>query len=148
MTLNGGNGDIVAGQKNILLNSNSSERMTGIVHANGCDYWLVVKEQGNNIYRSYLITNAGVNPVPVTSATGFFQNQQTWNEGAMRISPNGQRIALAAFTGSAATGHIQLSDFNDATGVVSNTITLNVSYHAYGVEFSPNSNVLYVNCCS
>ena len=60
MTLNGGLGDVVAGQKNILIASNVAEKLEYAPHPNGTDYWLVAREIGGNQYMVWQVTAAGV----------------------------------------------------------------------------------------
>ena len=63
----------------------------------------------------------------------------------MKVSPDGTKLGIAGYFGS---GTVELFDFNAATGVVSNPITLTGPWTnnlPYGLEFSPNSQVLYVH---
>jgi hypothetical protein len=73
-------------------------------------------------------------------------------QGQLKVSSNGARLAVAM----SSLSELQLYDFNPATGVITNQRLLNVASGAfnvggvtdatiYGVEFSPNSNVLYVS---
>ena len=63
------------------------------------------------------------------------------------MAPDGTKLAVANGRGLA---EVQLFDFDAATGIVSNPSTLmdldNETYQTpYGIEFSPNSKVLYVS---
>ncbi len=119
MKLDGGRGDIVEGQKNIMLESLAHngtyvcEKVTAIKHANGHDFWLLTRTApGNNVVR-YLVDHDGIN---IASRTEFpvsaldIREQGQWNPitgdieegfdptlsiGYMRVAPNGRLIACA-----------------------------------------------------
>ena len=61
----------------------------------------------------------------------------------MKVSPDGTKLAYA----SLGLGIVEVFNFNNATGVISNPQTINSglpSSNVYGIEFSPNSQYLYV----
>lgn len=146
MSLNGGLGDINA-TKNILLMDPTSEKMTAARHANGTDFWLIAHSpQGNtNEFRSFLISSTGITPGPVSNIPPNIANAVS-RIGYLKLSPDGKRLAQA-FGGTA--GRLELYDFDNSTGIVSNQMTLNDAtgkgFEAYGVEFSPNGNLLYAS---
>ena len=57
------------------------------------DIWVVSHALGNtNQFRAYLVTAAGINPVPVNSNSGTAYSGNTGNTiGYMKISPDGNR---------------------------------------------------------
>jgi hypothetical protein len=65
----------------------------------------------------------------------------------MRVSPDGNKLAVArCFT--SASYPVEVFNFNNSTGVVSNQIKLSnftSSDLKYGLEFSPNSQLLYIS---
>ena len=177
LSLNGGLGAVVSGQKNIPLRLNGllkgSEKLTAVAKEDHSGYWVITHYL--NRYYSFSVTAAGVNVDPVVSQVGvnvpdkvndkFFYSYAI---GQLKASPDGKKIAAAHFTaikesdfgmfpvnyfspGCALTftygGILGLYDFDSATGIVSNETVLNAlsserrSY--YGVEFSPDSKVLY-----
>lgn len=139
MTLQGGMGDVTT--KNVAIYTPSSEKLSGALHANGKDVWIVSHEYNNNTFRAYLLTSTGFNSTAVTSTVGTINNDPI---GYMKISPNGQKLALAVHQGPWA----EFFDFDNSTGTVSNPIytgTLGGGTYAYGVEFSPNSRYVYVS---
>ncbi|HKR05932.1 MAG TPA: T9SS type A sorting domain-containing protein [Bacteroidia bacterium] len=161
MSLNGGLGDVIAATRNTLMwgppaNNKLTEKLTATRHTNGNDYWVVVHEWTTNNFLSFAITCSGVSLNPVISSTGTIHTGGSSfpNEiiGAMKISPNRSRLALVA---QDALNLIEIFNFNPTTGVVSNPITLPGNGGLdYGLEFSPNSQRLYVTvynpfpCCS
>ncbi len=151
MTASGGLGAVVAATKNTALTKPTTEGLAAVQDANGVDYWVVVHGINNNKYMSYHITAAGVNPVPVVSNVGPNVTCTAAQSGAgalgyMKISPNGKKIAACH---DIENNQVVISDFNSATGVVSNSTTYSVftdpnSEGPYGCEFSQCAEYLYV----
>lgn len=140
MTLDSGNGAIVEEEKNILINNESSEKIGGVLTSNERDIWLITCAANQKKFNVYKIDENGISLTPVISdvdvAPGFF--------GYMKISPDGTKIATANFNQS-----FHLYDFNRATGEISNQQVVNFvssigGFGSYGIEFSPNSNLIYV----
>jgi gliding motility-associated-like protein len=141
MSLGGGLGDVEPGTKNVLLTAPLSEKVTAIKHSNGIDIWVVVSKYGTNSFYAYLITTSGVNHTPVISSAGDIVTERS--RGYMKISPDGTKLAKANGNES----NIEIFDFDDATGIVSNAIKDDNfgMRRMYGVEFSSDSKKLYVN---
>lgn len=143
MRLNNGLGDITA-QKNILLYAPSTERLSAVKHANGIDYWIFTKEFGNNRFAVYKVDCSGVNPVPVISNTGLVATDHTSGVGGIRASPDGKKVCMITEGDST---RAQLFGFDNTTGLLSNPIEITGFSRSSigGVEFSPNSNLLYLS---
>ncbi|MBX3165741.1 MAG: WD40 repeat domain-containing protein, partial [Bacteroidetes bacterium] len=134
MSLAAGMGSVTV--KNVSLNSGiSQEKLTATKHANGSDYWIMTQELTTSDYKAYLLTAMGINTIAIVSSMG----PTSPNVGYIKFAPNGQKFANA-FYGSSNT---LLYDFNKTTGVLSNSLNLNVS--AYGCEFSPDGTKLYAS---
>ncbi|MBI1781155.1 MAG: gliding motility-associated C-terminal domain-containing protein [Sphingobacteriales bacterium] len=145
-TLNNGLGDVET--KNVRLQNSVCEKLTAVKHCNGKDYWVIVHGFNSNVFYAYLVNAAGVNTNAVSSSLGIVvPNDPAKAIGCMKASQDGKLIAIA---------HKQLGadllDFNNTTGVLSNARTLftaaesyQVMFGPYGVEFSPNSKLLYVS---
>lgn len=148
MRLDGGLGNITA-QKNINLYSPSTERLTAVKAANGIDYWVITKGFDNNRFTAYKVDCNGLNPIPVISNVGVPHTDnisQFTGCGQLKASPNGKKICVAI---SWPVAMAELFDFDNNTGVLSNPIDLtgyNPGYgFIYGIEFSPNSKLMYVS---
>ena len=146
MSLEGGNGDIIANEKNILLQENLTGRLIS-VKGNCGSVWVVLHEYGTNRFLAYEINEEGIQP-PVISQVGAILNKTNSMipipyDGTMKISPNNKKIAL--FGGGEPI--IELFDFDNATGRLSNPISLTnqaqISIINSG-SFSPDSKKLYV----
>jgi PKD repeat protein len=131
-----GKGDLV--QNNVLLFGPSTERITG--NAN----WLIAHEYGNNSFRAYQITANGIgNPVISSVGSDHSFASPSSAEGYMKLGPQ-NRLAVALATGG--SNVVEIFDFADSSGVVSNVRTANLNNAAgqvYGVEFSPGGDRLY-----
>lgn len=162
MSLAGGLGDVVVATKNTLLyGGGSTEKLAVATHANGCDYWLVGRPSSSTDFYSYHISSAGLNTTPVISTIPGSAASPTLAPGigSMKASPDNKYIAL--INGYSPTGAafyqngLFIYDFNNATGMLSSKF-----YHAssgsplfpyaftnsrlgYGVEFSPDSKLIY-----
>ncbi len=137
MTLHAGLGDVVSNTGTGIL-TNSTEKLTAVRHNNGTDYWVLSHSLNTNTYYAWLVNSAGVH-APVVSNAGTINSSVI---GYLKVAPNGLRIADAHFDNS----NVDVLDFNNATGTVSNTNVINIPApleYAYGVSFSPNIQVLY-----
>lgn len=139
ITLDGGLGG-VTNEKNKLIYTPSDEKISIVKHKNSIDFWVVTHGWNSNTFYSYLLTSSGLSSSPIASNAGVpvSGTKEVW--GYMKISPDGLKLAMAhVFTGC------ELFDFDNATGMVSNPKIIYTDLGAYGVEFSPNSAVLYVS---
>ncbi len=134
---NGGNGALT--QKNILLFSKSTERIT----ANG--RWLVAHEYGNSTFRTYPISNQGIGAAvysDIGSPHSFTSKEN--GQGYMKL---GVRNNLAVPLSTPGTSNmIELFQLNDSTGIISNFRRVDMNQSAgqvYGVEFSPGGRKLF-----
>ena len=135
--------------KNKLLTTPCTEKITAVQHANGSDFWVVTHGWNNANFLSYRITESGVSSSPIVSTIGSVHNGDLENSiGYMKASPNGKKIALAKWN---VNSIVEIFNFNNVTGTISNPITIDNFFDkeekngAYGIEFSPNSNLLYVS---
>ncbi|MBK7939874.1 MAG: gliding motility-associated C-terminal domain-containing protein [Lewinellaceae bacterium] len=144
MSLQGGFGDVPAGEKNInLLPQNLfTEKITATRHCNGKDWWILVKERGNNRFRAYPLTAAGLG-AEVTTDIGTPGSTASPNTiGCLKFSPNGKKVVNTLFQ----TGGFEIFDFDNNTGQLANAVTVSAPLlsGAYGTEFSPDGKLLYL----
>ncbi|WGD33955.1 T9SS type B sorting domain-containing protein [Olleya sp. YS] len=149
MTLDGGLGDVTS-NKNINLLANTSEKLSAVLKdCQSENIWVITLAdqsggENNNTFYAYEVTATGVNTTPVVSA--FPNLFITERRGYLKLSPDGTKIACANIGEG-----LYLFDFDTATGLVSNPEELNINISpqgkpqsSYGIEFSPNNNLLYV----
>lgn len=148
MCLDSGRGDVISGQKNILLLDSSGEKLAGALSSNGVDYWLVAHKHYSDEFYSYKVSASGISN-PVISKTGTPHDTSSLTAvGQMKISSDGKRLALAISNLIPAV--VEVFDFNSTTGVVSNPKSLSflqigTGPWAYGIEFSPDGTKLYAS---
>jgi WD40 repeat protein len=134
-----GLGDLI--QKNEFLITPVTEKLTAITHRNGKDIWVLAHRWNSNAYYAFLVTANGITGMPVTSHAGSVHGGPARNSiGYLKPSPDGTKLATALWK---ETHKFEILDFNNATGVVSNPVTLEGYEEAYGVEFSPDGSKLY-----
>lgn len=135
-----GNGEVV--KKNIVLFTRSTERMTST--APGPQTILVAHEYGNANFRTYRITDQGIsNPLISTVGSVHQFTSESFGQGTMKLSPNGQLLAVALAEGN--QNFVEILEFDGATGELSNPIKINLNApgQVYGIEFSPDNTRLF-----
>lgn len=132
-----------------------SEKVTAVMDTATNSYWVIT--QFVDKFYAFKVTGTGVNvtpvistQIPVISTSGYRRNAQ----GYLKASPSGTKLAIAHkqndfVTGvgddGSVTGSVYVYDFNLTTGVVTNPQLVLPSVGAYGVEFSKESDLLYVS---
>ena len=155
----GGPGTVVAATKNTPLARGTAEKLTGVFHKNGCDIWVITHGWGaakagndnrGDAFLAYRVRpTTGVDPAPIISAVGSLHAPSVaalGYKGQMKITPNGQQLALARYSEALgdSSSTVELFGFNTGTGTVS--ANPQVPYVVdkgegkyYGVDFSPGS---------
>lgn len=158
MTLNGGLGGVIPGQKNINLLADSTEKITAAINATGDSAWILTFAEQNagtgnfNSFYAFKLTASGVDLAATVRST-FSNVQTTDRRGYLKVSPDGSTLAMMTqqfvdATNVNETGRgAWLFNFNNATGRVFNALRLPfpAGLNAYGTEFSPDSSKLYVD---
>lgn len=140
MNGNAGFGEILPGQKNILLRHTSTEKIAAVHHCNGIDVWVLTNENGGNNYYSYFVNSNGLDTNPVVSALG--EPDIIAGPGSLKFSPNGKLLVNVCQN---YLTNPQLFQFDNSTGAVTNSITLLKEDSAeYSASFSPDSKKLYI----
>lgn len=149
INLQSGLGEVI--QKNILIMSPAAEKIVVVKHSNNTDFWVIIHGWNNNIFYSYQLSASGLNLTPVQSAIGSIHsggggiNNASESIGYMKVSNDTRFIALA----KPISDIFEIFKFNNTTGVLSDPISINdpspeTAARAYGVEFSPDSKLLYL----
>lgn len=145
LSLNGGNGNIIPGYKNLTISNGATcEKVIITQHQNNEDYWVITKMYGSNQLRSYKLTENGINLSPVISNCGtLVDNTNEGWQGYIKVSRDRKFLACA----NRWCTSVDLCQFNSATGEISLIATyVGFNYKTpYGIEFSPNSQLLYVS---
>lgn len=137
-----GLGEIVNGEKNVLLYKPAIEGMAATLHANGTDVWVATHEIDSDEFVVYKITEEGIS-TPLRISTGFVHTSEInfYNTiGQMKFSPDGKWLAKVAMW----TGVIEIFPFDNETGTIGPTYVWQWIYRPYGFEFSPDGKKYYV----
>ena len=151
MSLNSGFGGITY-KDSLLYQSPVTEKITAVRHANGTDIWIIAHEYGSQNFLAFQVSSSGINLTPVISALGkIHADAMTFDAiGEMKASPDGSRLAVVTLH----QPDIELVDFDNSTGIVSNLIrlpetggydTIGNSSGFYGLSFSAGSSMLYAS---
>jgi hypothetical protein len=151
MTLNAGLGGIVF-KDSSLYTGPVTEKITAIKHANGNDIWIVGHQYNSNKFLSFLVSASGINTTPAISSIGKIHTDPSTADaiGELKAAPDGTHIACVTNN----TPNIELFNFNNTTGQLSNLIILpelggydglGNSSNLYGLSFSANNKMLYVS---
>lgn len=144
MSLNNGLGEVI--HKNIIVYQSCAEKLTAVIHSNQHDIWILTHELNGKKFRSYLLTDSGLDSVWVSSSVG--KNISPWPSnlhaiGCLKSNRQGDKIAMSNY----ADKSVEIFDFDASTGQVSNEIEIayvyNVHFNIYGLEFSPSGDYLY-----
>ena len=150
LSLDGGLGGVILSSKNSPLLAACSEKISAVLKdcSTGA-IWVIAlsNEFGNSTenmdyFHAYEVTDAGVSTTAVTSNIPNTTNVR----GALKFSPNGDKLACASPKSN--SNSLFIADFDKDTGIASNakviTISTSPNNHPYGIEFSPNGELLYV----
>lgn len=140
MTLDGGLGGVVQGQKNIALFNTLSEKLAIIPNAANTGYWVITHDNQESFY-VYALTGLGLNNTPIVSNV---TSPQFNGAGHFKMNRTFDMLAM----GSLFEGSIGLYPFDNATGTFSAPVEWSYTFGTalqYGMEFSPNGQVLYVS---
>ena len=145
MTLDGGLGDVVAGQKNLAITGHFSEKITA-VKGDGNYYWIIAygSTAGNfNSIYAFKLDDTGTLSAPVISSAGVLTGD---GRGYLKIDATGSKLALA----NTGNNVLRLFNFDATTGVASGGQNLSIpaGMSPYGLEFSLSGNMLYASLYS
>ena len=142
MTLNNNKGDVVAGEKNVLLTTPVCEKLTAVLNSDGKSYWVISKIFANSDFHAYRVKTSGLQTVPVVSTTGppIGYGISDYAMGYLKVSPDGKWLAMA----NTAMLTIGIYRFDNTFGVVNHVASDYLNpFSPYGVEFSPDSKQVY-----
>ncbi len=147
MSLNGGLGDVVSSQKNVSLGSGWTEKLCAYYNAAGNNYWVLTHKWNSDQFVAFSVNSLSIAATSVTTSIGSTHNCGTYGSvhdamGQLTISPDGTKV-LNALT---CQDKYELFDFNVATGVLSNSISITgTGGYAWGTAFSPDSKRIYTD---
>lgn len=144
MALDGGLGGVVSDEKNILIQTGSTERIAVVPTSDDSGFWVMIHERGNNLFKAYKLTASGIAATPVVSAVGSVHSTAAaafgdGTMGCMKVNSSNDRLAVAIY----AQNKVEVFDFDNCTGTLSNATAISTTNNPYGIEFSPDGSKLY-----
>jgi len=130
----------------------NSEKITAVRSADCNSIWVITHFRDS--FYAYEVSETGVNREAIISEVGVevpFPVDNGNSLGYLKASPDGSRLAIAHLTLSTVPnqntpGVFALYDFDIENGTVSNEQILDTDNgFPYGLEFSPNNDLLYVS---
>ncbi|WP_037051815.1 T9SS type B sorting domain-containing protein [Psychroserpens burtonensis] len=165
VTLDGGLGDVVDTEKNIPLITydvanpleeayKCSEKITAVKADDCSSFWVITHFIDK--YYAFKVDINGVNTTPVISTVGPEVPISGYRRNALgylKASPDGSKLAVAHLgfateQAGNAPGGVYLLDFDNDTGIVSNSVELygpDQGDSPYGVEFSAENRKIYAS---
>ncbi len=137
MHLNGGLGDVI--NKNTFIKFFANEKMVAVPNSNGNDIWWICRDW-TNLFYIYKINCTGFqnnNPVICTVGANVNNDANLLIAGEIKASSDAKKIAICY------SNYFEIYQFNSSTGLLSNSIKI-PTVGCYGLEFSPNSKLLYL----
>ncbi len=137
-----GKGAVV--EKDIPVSFTTGQQVAARKTQNEDGYFVYSHEKETNVFRILKVDSTGVKET--TQAIGLVHDNTSPVEGYMRLSPSGNKMAVAVTKGT--KNYVEIYDVNADTGELKLTLTIDVNVAAppyiYGVEFSGNEDLLYI----
>jgi gliding motility-associated-like protein len=158
MSMNGGQGGVVNNEKGIKLSNWQTIVAEKTVVIQGCDcIWLVVRSRTANEYKSFRITEEGIDLQPVISVCGNLPlinyNDNSWpgpfgvasqsfsikngHAGLLKASPDGSRIAACC------DGGLEIYKFSKCNGRVWDALLIDTTKTQVAPIYGPISGMNY-----
>jgi hypothetical protein len=135
-------------EKNVLVLTPVAEKLTIAKHKNTTDFWIITHKWNSNQFCSFHLSENGLAKAPVISTLGtIHKDVGSGNKGEaigqMKVSSNQKKLAVAITYKP--NQPIEIFDFDNNTGKISNIREIATSGFAYGLEFSPDNSKLYAS---
>lgn len=146
MGLNDGLGDVVSGQKNILVEDNLSSQLKAVA-GDDCNIWLITHALDSARFKAFELNAEGVNTTPVVSNTGNgyvgFMGPLSFS-GHLATTHDRSRLAYVQYGGDLVP-IVELFNFDPATATVSNAQVIDtLNFINFSLCFSPDNSKLYL----
>ncbi len=135
-------------RKNIPLLKENAQKICGVQHANGRDYWVVAHGLGSNKgdkLFAYLVSDTITQTVISDDPFDHVLDLNTYYNGvgSMKFSPDGSKLALVSY----GLGLVELFNFNNETGQLSFVSSTSAGQIPFpmSLEFSHDNSKLYVS---
>jgi hypothetical protein len=132
-----GRGEVISKNNLIINDTLDAANILPVRHANGRDWWVIVKVSRTNKFYSILVT-----PDSVYAPTSFITQAPPSRLGGQAcFTPDGSHYASFSNTAS----QLEIYDFDRCTGILNNYKRKFITNNMAGfTSFSPNSRFLYI----
>jgi PKD repeat protein len=143
MNANNGLGKVIDKNQIILEGIFEPGKITASRHANGRDWWIIIRKHNTNKYYKFLVSSNEINKINEES---IGENIPSPGLGQAVFSPDGTKYALFHTISQIEGSYINIYDFDRCTGELSNPLQMHYSHDggAGGIAISSNSRYLYV----
>jgi hypothetical protein len=144
MDANAGLGSVIS-KNNVLIDEKLNHgKITAVKHANGQDWWVLIRTFDTPEYYTILIDSTSVQ---VTEIQEIGEPLPFPGLGQAVFSPDGTKFVMYSGVTIELGNFLDIYDFDRCTGKLSNPIQINIIDEAWsaGAAISPNSRFLYVS---
>ena len=149
MSQNNGLGKVISTNNKLLETPITDSKLTASKHANGRDWWIVIKEWQTNKWFKFFLNPKGIEgPYSQSignSMAGFIES------GTYATFSNDGNFFLSSYVSrNPLRSGIEIMDFDRCTGLMSNIRTIEMEtdslgwYGCSGLAFSPSDQYLYI----
>ena len=139
---NGGKGAVV--EKNVPVNFQTTQRLAAIKNPSETAFFVYAHDAGTNTFRILKVDSTGTKEF--TQDLGLVHSDATSQEGYMRFSPTGTKMAIAVTLNG--KNYVEVYEVDKETGLLGTPLTIDIEVAApptiYGLEFSDDEEKLYV----
>ena len=139
ISTNNGLGEVISKNNIAITDIMNGGKIAATKHGNGRDWWIIVHKAYTNTFIKILVTPYGIDG-PFYQSIGSIRD---WDAGQAKFSPDGTRYAYYHYRNNT---DLDVFDFDRCSGLLSNWRNDTVPFIVgnVGVEFSPNSQFVYV----
>jgi len=139
---NNGLGTVIQRKVPLVIDTLEYGKITGVKHANGRDWWIVLNRSYSNEYYKILVTNNGIEDISVQE----IGENTPLGLGQAVFSPDGSKYVKFNTIDTQNGSYLDIYDFDRCTGILSNHQQFNFNDYTLssGLSISPNSRFLYV----
>lgn len=133
--------------KNTKLTAPVSEKITAVKNSRGDGFWIIVHQWNSDAFYVFPVTQAGIGK-PVISNIGSVHKESGAGSnreaiGCLSASADGKKLCSAVCYKPG--NDVELFDFDNSSGKISNLRKIPTKGFAYGIVFSPDNSKLYVS---
>lgn len=143
LSLNGGLGKVITKNISLLKTGYTYENIAAVSHSNGTDYW-IIHQKGTTFYVWKLSASGFSAPQTYTFPLATCGTSGEALAGKLTFSSDNRKLISCLYL----CNSITTASFDPSTGVVSDAKQRTGLVWAYGAEFSPSGEYIYIGSLS